>query len=92
MSKVVSPRAGLRRGVLKDITQAKLRIAFMRDKWLVTSTIPWEDWRERRVDEYPENRAADWIELAGSARAVAKIFTEMAERAEAHAKVVEKDA
>lgn len=66
MAKSASPRASLRRGVLKVLAEAKRSIGVMQKRWNVDGKVfqaqivnnEGNNWRQRRADEYPEN---NWL-------------------------------
>lgn len=65
MAKSASPRASLRRGVLKVLAEAKRSIGVMQARWNVIGKVyeggNW--WRQRRADEYPENNWLAWVQM-----------------------------
>lgn len=70
MAKSASPRASLRRGVLKVLAEAKRSIGVMQKRWNVDGKVYQAQivnneggrWRQRRVDEYPENNWLAWVQ------------------------------
>lgn len=69
----ITPRAYTRRQVLADVKAVKKGVSWLQDQWTVTGTVHDFDSRDdhgnvptrpRRADEYPENQAQAWRELA----------------------------
>lgn len=61
-----SPNASLRVSVAKDLDEITKAVKYLRYRWCGVRSTVYEsgELRPRRLDEYPENDAAEWTNLA----------------------------